>query len=93
MFLGELLGAVFLVDHSKLNPVIETKPITVLTGSMSQDGEIRVDKRHGKPVDIVDDLDSEAYYNAFASLLGDKKQSAVVGSYEEQKKLWSTPPK
>lgn len=60
---------------------------------MSQDGEIRVDKRHGKPVDIVDDLDSEAYYNAFASLLGDKKQSAVVGSYEEQKKLWSTPPK
>ncbi|XP_074592724.1 nucleoside hydrolase 3-like isoform X3 [Curcuma longa] len=93
MFLGELLGAVFLVDHSKLNPVIETKPITVLTGSMSEDGQIRVDERHGKPVDIVDDLDSEAYYNVFASLLGDKKQSAVVGSYEEQKKLWSAPPK
>ncbi|KAG6527432.1 hypothetical protein ZIOFF_009534 [Zingiber officinale] len=92
MFLGELIGAVFLVDHSKLNPVIETKPIKILTGSMSEDGQIRVDERHGKPVDIVDDLDSEAYYNVFASLLGDKKQSAVIGSYEEQKKLWNTPP-
>ncbi|WOL01824.1 hypothetical protein Cni_G10541 [Canna indica] len=92
MFLGELLGAVFLVDHSKLNPIVQKKPITVSTGSINKDGQIRVDKRYGKLVNIVDNLDSEAYYNVFADLLGDKKQSAVIGSFEEQKKIWSTPP-
>lgn len=90
IFLGELLGAVFLVDHSKLNPVMQIKPIRVLTGNLSQDGQITVDKC-GKSVNILDSFDSEAYYNVFADLLGDKRQSAVIGSFDEQKKMWSKP--
>lgn len=92
-FLGEILGAVFLADHSKLNPTVQIKPITILTGNLRQDGQIRVDKTNGKLVHVVENLDSEAYYNQFAYLLGNKRQSAVIGSFEEQKKLWSTPPK
>ncbi|URE02294.1 Inosine-uridine preferring nucleoside hydrolase [Musa troglodytarum] len=90
IFLGELLGAVFLVDHSKLNPVMQRKLIRVLTGNLSQDGQIIVDKC-GKSVNILDSFDSEAYYSVFAELLGDRRQSAVIGSFDEQKKMWSKP--
>ncbi|URE49425.1 Inosine-uridine preferring nucleoside hydrolase [Musa troglodytarum] len=93
IFLGEVLGAVFLVEHSKLNPTMQTEKITVLTGNMSLDGQITVDKRYGKLVNIVDEFDSEAYYKLFADLLGDKQQSAVIGSFDEQQKIWRTPPK
>lgn len=92
IFLGEVLGAVFLVEHSKLNPTMQTEKITVLTGNMSLDGQITVDKRYGKLVNIVDEFDSEAYYKLFADLLGDKQRSAVIGSFDEQHKIWRTPP-
>ncbi|WOL12587.1 hypothetical protein Cni_G21354 [Canna indica] len=92
IFLGELLGAVIMVDSNKLNPTMEMKPITVQTGDLSQVGEITVDQ-HGKLINILDDFDSEAYYNHFAILLADKKQNAVIASFDEQKKMWSKPPK
>ncbi|XP_074580355.1 nucleoside hydrolase 3-like [Curcuma longa] len=92
IFLGEILGAVVLVDQDKLNTRMETKPITVLTGDLSRDGQIAVD-RNGKLVHILDDFDSEEYYEQFANLLGDKQQSAVIGSFDEQTRIWSTPPK
>ena len=72
---------------------MQTEKITVLTGNMSLDGQITVDKRYGKLVNIVDEFDSEAYYKLLADLLGDKQQSAVIGSFEEQQKIWRTPPK
>ncbi|CAD5185186.1 unnamed protein product [Musa acuminata subsp. malaccensis] len=93
IFLGEVLGAVFLVEHSKLNATMQTEKITILTGNMSLDGQITVDKRYGKLVNIVDEFDSEAYYKLLADLLGDKQQSAVIGSFDEQQKIWRTPPK
>ncbi|URE46192.1 Inosine-uridine preferring nucleoside hydrolase [Musa troglodytarum] len=93
IFLGEVLGAVFLTEHSKLNATMQTEKITVLTGNMSRDGQITVDKSNGKLVNIVDEFDSEAYYKLFADLLGDKQQSAVIGSFDEQQKIWRTPPK
>ncbi|RWV88850.1 hypothetical protein GW17_00049035 [Ensete ventricosum] len=94
IFLGEVLGAVFLVEHSKLNPTVQTKKVTVLTGNVSLDGQITVDKSYGKLVNIVDEFDSEAYYKLLADLLlGYKQQSAAIGSFDEQRKIWSTPPK
>ncbi|CAL9770294.1 unnamed protein product, partial [Musa acuminata subsp. burmannicoides] len=40
IFLGEVLGAVFLVEHSKLNATMQTEKITILTGNLSLDGQI-----------------------------------------------------
>ncbi|KAI3918109.1 hypothetical protein MKX01_041429 [Papaver californicum] len=80
-FLGEILGAVILASDQHLNPAYQVKPVKVLaTGNLSKDGQIVIDKKHGK------------YYGEFANLLGEKKQSAVVGSFREQKKIWSTSP-
>lgn len=81
-----------MVDQDKLNTRMQMKPITVLTGDLSQDGQIAVD-RNGKLVHILDDFDTEEYYEQFANLLGEKQQSAVIGSFDEQKRIWSTPPK
>ena len=91
IFLGEILGAVFLSDQFHLNPVMHAKQITVSAGNVNTDGQITIDQRNGKLVSVLDHVDSEAYYSQFANLLGDKKQSAVVGSFDEQKRKWSTP--
>ncbi|ONK62904.1 uncharacterized protein A4U43_C07F9330 [Asparagus officinalis] len=93
VFLGEILGAVFMSDQSHLSPVIKAKKIAVSIGNVSIDGQTTVDERNGKPVIVLDSLDTEAYYSIFAKFLGNKTQSAVVGSFDEQKKKWSTPDK
>ncbi|MCL7045280.1 hypothetical protein MKW94_007550 [Papaver nudicaule] len=91
-FLGEILGAVFLAGDQHLNPTCAVKPVKVLaTGDLSKDGQTIIDEKHGKPVNIVERVNSQKYYAAFANLLGQKLQSAVIGSFEEQKKMWSTP--
>lgn len=91
IFVGEILGAAFLSHKFHLNPVMLAKRITVSVDNATTYGQIIVDQRNGKLVNILDDLDQEAYYKHFANLLGDKIQSAVIGSFEEQKKQWSTP--
>ncbi|RZC53205.1 hypothetical protein C5167_012054 [Papaver somniferum] len=91
-FLGEILGAVFLAGDQHLNSTCVVKPVKVLaTGDLSKDGQIIIDEKHGKPVKIVESVDNQKYYAAFANLLGEKMQSAVIGSFDEQKKMWSTP--
>ncbi|XP_077219216.1 inosine-uridine preferring nucleoside hydrolase family protein isoform X2 [Tasmannia lanceolata] len=91
-FLGEILGAVLLGgDHQLLNPSTQIKPITVLvTGDISEDGQIVIDKNHGRLVTILESLDPKAYYDQVTNLLGDKTQSAVIGSFSEQERIWST---
>jgi len=37
-------------------------------------------------------VDLRGCYESFASRLDDKKQSAVIGSFEEQRMKWNTPP-
>eukprot|EP00268_Persea_americana_P016416 TRINITY_DN17783_c0_g1_i6.p1 TRINITY_DN17783_c0_g1~~TRINITY_DN17783_c0_g1_i6.p1 ORF type:complete len:889 (+),score=153.08 TRINITY_DN17783_c0_g1_i6:229-2895(+) len=92
IFLGEILGAVVMANDRLLNPTIQAKPITVLAnGDISKDGQIVIDKNHGRLVNIVENLDPEAYYDHFSNLLGDKMQSAVIGSFYNQKSIWSRP--
>ncbi|KAK9288648.1 hypothetical protein L1049_017108 [Liquidambar formosana] len=94
-FLGEILGAVVLAgDNSSLNPTLQVKPIKVLaTGVESKDGQTAIDHQQGKLVKILEKIDPMGYYDLFKNRLGDEKQSAMVGSFSEQKRKWSTPPK
>ncbi|KAI4965477.1 hypothetical protein ZWY2020_051966 [Hordeum vulgare] len=89
MFLGELLGAVFLVQQSHLNHSITERAVTVSSGHVSIDGETVLHQANGKVVKVLDHLDANAYYTEFAKLLNTKKQSAVVGSFDEQKRMWN----
>ncbi|XP_044484801.1 uncharacterized protein LOC123210486 [Mangifera indica] len=93
-FLGEILGAVVLADdYASLNPTFAVKPIRVLAeGVESRDGQTLVDRKHGKLVKVLENLNPMAYYNMFADKLGDKKQSAVIGSFDEQSRIWRTKP-
>lgn len=89
MFLGELLGAVFLVQQSHLNHSITQRAITVRSGHVNIDGQTILRRTNGKLVKVLDHLDANAYYTEFAKLLNAKKQSAVVGSFDEQKRMWN----
>ncbi|CAL1397069.1 unnamed protein product [Linum trigynum] len=94
-FLGEILGAVVLAaDHSILKLALQVKHIKVLAGGdESTDGQIVIDEKQGKHVRALKCIDPDAYYGAFTNRLGEKKQSAVIGSFEEQKRIWNRQPK
>nr|XP_029124138.1 uncharacterized protein LOC105057859 isoform X6 [Elaeis guineensis] len=92
IFLGEILGAVFLVDGPNLNLTMQKKPVSVLAGDTSKDGQTVINKKYGKFISLLNNFDREAYYRHLANLLGDRRQSAVIGSFDEQKKKWSIPP-
>lgn len=93
-FMGEIIGAIFMGGgHHNLKPTIEEMPIKVIAeGDESMDGQILIDKKQGKSVKVLKNVDTMAYYHLFADLMGDQNQSAVLGSYDEQRKMWSTPP-
>ncbi|KAL8209918.1 hypothetical protein R6Q57_006650 [Mikania cordata] len=93
-FLGEILGAVILTaDHQTLNPTFQLKHLKVeATGDTSKDGQIIVDPEQKKSVKILQTFDHASYYDVFADRLADDKQSAVIGSFDEQKRIWNTPP-
>ncbi|XP_024027519.1 uncharacterized protein LOC21394548 isoform X2 [Morus notabilis] len=93
-FLGEILGAVFLAgDHSHLNTSLKIKPIKVYAqGIEAKDGQTWVDEKQGKSVKILENINPMAYYNVLAKQLSDEKQSAVIASYDEQKRIWIKPP-
>ncbi|XP_038723137.1 uncharacterized protein LOC120015024 isoform X2 [Tripterygium wilfordii] len=92
-FLGELLGAVILAgDHTLLKPILQVKPIKFFAeGIESKDGETIVEEKQGKLVKVLENVNTVAYYDLFAKQLGVEQQSAVLGSFCEQKKLWSRP--
>jgi hypothetical protein len=89
MFLGEILGAVFLVQQSHIDHSITERAISVSSGHMDTDGQTVLHQTNGKLVKVLDHLDVNAYYTEFAELLNTKKQSAVIGSFEEQKRMWN----
>ncbi|KAH1046503.1 hypothetical protein J1N35_037287 [Gossypium stocksii] len=93
-FMGEIIGAIFMGgDHHNLKPTIEETPIKVIAeGDESMDGQILIDKQQGKSVKVLKNVDTMAYYHIFADQMGDQNQSAVLGSYDEQRKMWRTPP-
>ncbi|MBA0841243.1 hypothetical protein Goarm_003744, partial [Gossypium armourianum] len=68
-------------------------PIKVIAeGDESMDGQILIDNKQEKSVKVLKNVDTMAYYHLFADQMGDQNQSAVLGSYDEQRKMWSTPP-
>ncbi|KAG2721606.1 hypothetical protein I3760_02G089200 [Carya illinoinensis] len=93
-FSGEILGAVALASHhSPLKPTLRVKPIKVFAeGVESKDGQTVIDEKHGKPVKILEDINREAYYHLFAKQMVNTEQSAVMGSFNDQKRMWRTPP-
>lgn len=94
IFLGEILGTVYLAGNaSQLNPNLQIKPIKVYAeGVESKDGQILIHEKQGKYVRILDSINSEGYYNMFANQLSAKTQSAVVSSFDGQKRMWHKPP-
>ncbi|XP_009774488.1 nucleoside hydrolase 3-like isoform X2 [Nicotiana tabacum] len=92
-FLGEIIGAVVLDgDYSVLKSTFGVKNIKVTASGIEyEDGQIVIEEKQSKSVRVLENLDPLAYYNAFANRLGDEKQSAVVGSFDEQRRIWNTP--
>ncbi|CAN6451160.1 unnamed protein product [Victoria cruziana] len=91
MFLGEVLGAAIVVDDPVIRAGMHTARLSVLAnGNVAEDGQIRIDKQ-GSLIRMVSGLDEFAYYGHLANLLGEKNQSAVIGSFREQKRMWTAP--
>ena len=73
---------------------MQVKPVKILAeGVESTDGQTMIDEKDGKLVKILEDVNNTAYYDLFANRLNDLKQSAVIGSVDEQRRLWSRQPK
>lgn len=83
-----------MVQGSDLEPSEKkVKPISIVANTTeSTNGQILVKKR-AKPVNVLYSLNTGAYYNHLTNSLTNDKQSAVVGSFEEQKAIWSSPQK
>lgn len=95
IFLGEILGAVVIggADHSDLELRFGKESVQIhANGNETEDGKIIVnEEQKGRSVRVLKNVSSEAFHDRFADQLGKKKQSAVIGSFEEQKRIWSTP--
>lgn len=94
-FLGEILGAVILAGNGTfLKTTYAVRNLRVLAmGVMSKDGQISIDDSRGSLVRVLEGVDPFACYHTFAAKLGDEKQSAVIGSFEMQRRMWSSPHK
>ena len=94
IFLGEVLGAVFMVQGSNLEPFVKVKPVSIVANTTeSTDGQIFARRMSENQLKILYNLNNGVYYNHLANSLANDKQSAVVGSFEEQKAIWSWPQK
>ncbi|XP_012492990.1 nucleoside hydrolase 3 isoform X1 [Gossypium raimondii] len=93
IFLGEILGAVTLTGNPHLNQTFTSKPLKVLAdGDIAVIGEITIDEEQGKQVKVLENINSQAYYDHFTRVLGDHRQSAVLASFHEQERLWTSRP-
>lgn len=93
IFLGEILGAVTLAGNPHLNQTFTSKPLKVLAdGDITVTGEITIAEEQGKQVKVLENINSQAYYDHFTRVLGDHRQSAVLASFHEQERLWTSRP-
>uniref|UniRef100_A0A251V9U4 Putative inosine/uridine-preferring nucleoside hydrolase domain-containing protein n=1 Tax=Helianthus annuus TaxID=4232 RepID=A0A251V9U4_HELAN len=93
MFAGEILGAVILAgDQKLLNSTFEIKHLKVYTeGQLSRDGEVIFDTKKKKGFKVLQGFNHVSCYSIFSNGLLRRKQSAVIGSFGEQKRRWSSP--
>lgn len=88
--MGEILGAVVLVEEGHIEPVFEFKPVKIFAdGVESQDGQTVILEKGGKLIQILQNLNQTAYFDLFANRLSDKKQPAVIKSVNAQKGMWN----
>ncbi|CAM0955554.1 unnamed protein product [Alopecurus aequalis] len=93
IFLGEVFGAVYMVQGSDLKSSVKLYPISVVADTTKcTDGQIVISKQSPKMAKVLSDFSGEIYYSRLANSLANEKQSAVIGSFEEQMAIWSRPP-
>ncbi|XVE89760.1 hypothetical protein DITRI_Ditri20bG0020800 [Diplodiscus trichospermus] len=93
IFLGEILGAVILSGNRHLNQTFASKSLKVMAdGDITKIGSMIIDEEQGKQVTVLENINPETYYDHFARVLGDYRQSAVLGSFLEQERMWNTKP-
>ncbi|KAI3692297.1 hypothetical protein L6452_32111 [Arctium lappa] len=93
-FIGEILGAIiFAGDQQILNSTFELKHLKVhADGNLSKDGEVIADIEKKKGfIKVLEDFNHVSCYDIFADHLASRNQSAVIGSFDEQKIRWSSP--
>jgi hypothetical protein len=89
IFLGEVFGAVYMAQGSELEPSMEVKPVSIIANTTEgTDGQILIRRKSTNMLKILYDLNNRAYYKNLANSLTNNKQSAIVGSFEEQKAIW-----
>lgn len=93
-FLGEILGAVVLAgDDPLLNQAFQHMPLKILAnGDVKNDGQIVIDEKQGRLVKVLRSVNTTEYYDHFADVLNNQSQSARIGNFAEQKRIWTTPP-
>ncbi|KAI3692296.1 hypothetical protein L6452_32110 [Arctium lappa] len=92
-FIGEILGAIiFAGDQQILNSTFELKHLKVhADGNLSKDGEVIADTEKKKGfIKVLEDFNHVSCYDIFADHLASQNQSAVIGSFDEQKRRWSS---
>ncbi|KAE8675509.1 receptor-like cytosolic serine/threonine-protein kinase RBK2-like [Hibiscus syriacus] len=68
-----------------------SKSLKVFTdGDLKTIREITIDEDQGKQVNVLENVNPDAYYDHFTRVLGDHRQSAVLGSFHEQERLWTS---
>ncbi|KAI4304120.1 hypothetical protein MLD38_039674 [Melastoma candidum] len=93
MFLGEIVGAIVLAtDHALLKPIFKLERVKVMAeGDESSDGVMYRDPG-GKLVRVLESVNLRALRETFSRRLGDTAQSAVIGSFLDQTRMWGHPP-
>ena len=75
MFLGEVLGAVYLVEGLNIKPSLQPKSLSIVANStISTDGQIVINNESANSVKVLGDFSSEEYYKRVANSLGNMKQ-------------------
>eukprot|EP00249_Psilotum_nudum_P017503 c26355_g1_i1 orf=203-2848(-) len=88
---GEVLAAAVMVNGPKIKSKLKAVPIHVMaTGDIHTDGWTKVDNSHGHLIHYVETVDSHHFEAEFLEVLSAKSQTAVIASFAEQKRLWST---
>ncbi|RVW53367.1 hypothetical protein CK203_103145 [Vitis vinifera] len=68
-------------------------PLKILAnGDVKNDGQIVIDEKQGRLVKVLRSVNTTEYYDHFADVLNNQSQSARIGNFAEQKRIWTTPP-
>ncbi|CAL5400630.1 unnamed protein product [Camellia sinensis] len=85
-----LVAEILTSDNLDLNLTFQSEPLKILVISdILRDGQITIDRRRGKSAKILKSVDQVT--DLGRDLEREIEKSAVMGSVDEQKRIWSTP--